>query len=90
MSSLSAEETGTFYNGPGFSGYFELRDLIAERESDFARGLTEHLIGYALGRSFGFTDKDLANKITKSAKAKNSSVNKFIQALVHSEPFHQK
>jgi hypothetical protein len=67
-----------------------MRDLIAAREKDFARGFTEHLVEYALGRPFGFTDEDLAIEITSKAKAKNYSVNEFIQALVHSKPFHRK
>jgi len=67
-----------------------MRDLIAAREKDFARGFTEHLIEYALGRPFGFTDEDLALEINSKAKARNYSVNEFIQALVHSEPFHRK
>ena len=46
------DPAGKFHNGPEFANYFEMRDLIADREEDFARGLTEHLIGYGLGRPF--------------------------------------
>ena len=81
---------GAFHNGPEFADYFEMRDLIADREEDFARGFTEHLIEYALGRPFGFTDEDLANEIVTAAKAKDFRMNEFIQALVRSEPFHRK
>ena len=84
------DPSGAFYKGPKFSDYFELRDLIAEREDDFARGFTEHLIGYALGRPFGFTDDTLANEILDSAKQKTYSVSEFIHALVQSEAFHEK
>ena len=84
------DPSGAFHKGPKFASYHEMRDLIAAREKDFARGFTEHLIEYALGRPFGFTDEDLAIEITSKAKARNYSVNKFIQALVHSEPFHRK
>ena len=79
---------GAFYKGPEFADYFELRDLIAARKDDFARGFTEHLIEYALGRPFGFTDEDFALEIM--AKAQNYSVSEFIQALVQSKAFHQK
>ena len=48
------DPSGKFHKGPEFSGYFEMRDLIAQKENDFARGFTEHLIGYGLGRPFGF------------------------------------
>ncbi|MDB3941705.1 DUF1592 domain-containing protein [Verrucomicrobiales bacterium] len=79
-----------FHNGPKFNDYFELRDIIADREPDFARGFTEHLIGYGLGRSFGFTDEDLADEIVAAAKTDDYSVSEFVQALVASEPFGRK
>ena len=67
-----------------------MRDLIAEREDDFARGFTEHLIGNGLGRPFGFTDEDLANEIISAAKEKDYSVSAFVHALVQSKAFISK
>ncbi|MEO1825567.1 MAG: DUF1585 domain-containing protein, partial [Roseibacillus sp.] len=68
----------------------DLRDRIAEREEDFARGFTEALIAYALGRPFGFTDEDLASQIITDAKAKQYNVSEFIQSLVLSQTFRNK
>ncbi len=79
-----------FHNGPKFKDYFELRDIIAGREPDFARGFTEHLIGYGLGRPFGFTDEDLADEIVEAAAAEDYTVSAFVQALVMSEAFGRK
>ena len=79
-----------FHNGPAFKDYFELRDLIAARESDFARGFTEHLIAYGLGRPFGFTDIDLAEEIVATASSKQVAVSEFIHALVQSDAFRTK
>ena len=84
------DTSGKFHNGPAFADFDELRDLIADREEDFARGFTEHLIEYALGRTFGFTDEDLANEIVTSAKRKEFSVSVFIHALVQSKAFQTK
>jgi len=84
------DASGAFHKGPAFSDYFELRDVIAEREEDFARGLTEHLIEYALGRPFGFTDQELANEIVGAAKSKEFAVSEFIHALVQSNVFKTK
>ena len=67
-----------------------MRDLIAQKENDFARGFTEHLIGYGLGRPFGFTDEDLANEILSVAKKQNHSVVAFVHALVQSKAFATK
>ena len=84
------DPSGAFHNGPEFADYFEMRDLISDREPDFARGFTEHLIGYALGRPFGFTDEDLADEIVAAAKEEDYSVSEIVQALVASEAFGRK
>ena len=84
------DTSGAFHNGPTFANYFELRNRIAEREPDFARGFTEALISYALGRPFGFTDEDLAKQILTDAKAKQHSISEFIQSLVLSQTFRKK
>ena len=84
------DPSGGFHNGPAFANYFELRDRIAEREPDFARGFTEALIDYSLGRPFGFTDEDLANEILSATKAKQYSVSEFIHSLVLSQTFRKK
>jgi hypothetical protein len=82
--------SGALYKGPSFVDYFEMRELIAKREADFARGFTEHLIEYALRRPFGFTDQDLVNEILTAAKLEDFEVSTFIQALVSSDQFQKK
>ena len=76
--------------GSGFEDYYELRDLIAEREEDFDLGFTEHLMEYALGRPFGFTDEELANEIVRAAQSKEISVSEFVHDLVQSNAFKTK
>ena len=87
---MKIDSSGAFHNGPTFANYFELRDQIAKREPDFARGFTEALISYSLGRPFGFTDEDLANEILSAAKSKQYSVSEFIHTLVLSQTFRKK
>ena len=85
------DASGAFYNGPAFGDLFELQELIASRhEEDFARGFTEALIEYGLGRPFGFTDVDLANEILAAAKDKQYTASEFIHTLVQSKPFQKK
>jgi hypothetical protein len=55
-----------------------------------ARGFTEALIAYALGRPFGFTDHDLAENIVASAKDKQFAIREFLHAVVQSEAFRTK
>jgi len=84
------DASGAFHNGPAFADYFELRDRISEHEQDFARGFTEALIEYGLGRPFGFTDEELAKEILNAAQDKQYAISEFIHALVQSEAFQQK
>lgn len=84
------DPAGAFHNGPAFKDYFELRDLVAARSDDFARGFTEALIEYGLGRPYGFTDDALASDIVARAKEEDYAVRGFIQALVSSEAFGKK
>jgi hypothetical protein len=79
-----------FHNGPSFTGFFELRDIIASKSEAFAGGFTEALIEYALGRPFGFTDEELASTIMNMARKKDFAMREFVQALVASEAFHSK
>ena len=84
------DPSGAFHMGPAFADYFAMRELIAEREEDFAEGFTEHLVAYALGRPVGFTDQDLVSQILAAAKSEEFKVNAFILALVNTAQFQQK
>ncbi|MEN9020153.1 MAG: DUF1585 domain-containing protein, partial [Verrucomicrobiales bacterium] len=84
------DASGAFHNGPEFADYGEMRNLIAAHEEDFARGFTEHLIAYALGRPYGFTDEPLANQIMASAEENEFAVSEFLHALVQNEAFKSK
>jgi mono/diheme cytochrome c family protein len=84
------DPAGAFHKGPAFKDYFELRDLVAARGDDFARGFTEALIEYGLGRPYGFTDDALASDIVARAKEEDFAIRAFIQALVASGTFGKK
>ncbi len=81
---------GAFHKGPAFKDYYEMRDIIASQPERFARGFTEALIEYALGRPFGFSDEEFANEIVKRAAQKNFAISEFIFAVVAAKPFHSK
>jgi hypothetical protein len=76
------DPAGAFHNGPAFADYFELRDRVAAEGDAFARGFTEALIEYALGRPFGFTDEAFAQDVVERAKARNYEIREFVSALV--------
>lgn len=81
---------GAFYKGAAFKDYFELRSIIASQPGRFARGFTEALIEYGLGRPFGFSDEDLASAIVQHAAKEQFSLPEFLYALVESAAFQLK
>lgn len=84
---FKVDPSGKFPGGPKFSNFLELRDEIAKHEDSFARGFTEALIEYGLGRPYGFTDQDLADEILKSTKKSDYDIGASIHALIQSKPF---
>ncbi|MBU6301864.1 MAG: DUF1592 domain-containing protein [Verrucomicrobia bacterium] len=84
------DSSGQLHQGPAFQDYFQLRDLIATKSEDFARGFAEALIEYALGRPYGFTDAALADGIVQQAKAEEFALQAFFIALTTSPEFRRK
>ncbi len=82
--------SGVLHNGPAFSDYFQLRDIIASQPEAFARCFAEALIEYALGRPYGFTDSALAEEMVTRARARDFELREFIVALVKSPAFGRK
>ena len=81
---------GELPGGKSFSDYHGLRDAVAEYPDEFARGFTETLIEYGLGRAYGFTDQDLADEILNQAKSSEYEISEFVHALVQSKQFRSK
>ena len=84
------EASAALHKGPAFKNYFELRDLIASKPDAFARGFSQTLIEYALGRSIGFRDEPLITEMLAAAKKEKLGVRGFIHALIASKEFHTK
>ena len=87
---IPIDPSGTMPDGAAFSGFFELRDRIAEREDAFARGFTENLIEYALGRPYSFVDYNMADDIMARAKKKDYAMSEFLLGVVQSDRFKLK
>lgn len=84
------EAAGQMHRGPVFQDYFELRDIIASRADNFAKGFSEALIEYALGRPAGFRDEPLIDDMLAAAKKEDLGMRAFVHALVASGEFHTK
>jgi hypothetical protein len=84
------EAGAALHKGPAFENYFELRDLIAAKSDAFARGFSQTLLEYALGRPAGFRDEPLISEMLTRAKKDKLGLRSFIHALVASREFHTK
>ena len=85
--SFPIDASGTMPDGTAFGDFFEMRDRIAENSEAFARGFTENLIEYALGRPYGFTDRAMADRIMKLAGQEDYAVDEFIHGVIQSKRF---
>ena len=81
------DPSGRLPAGPEFTGFYGLRDAVAQHEEDFVRGLIEHLIEYALGRPSSFSDSELIESVLKKSKSKGMTLRAVIHALVESREF---
>ena len=68
------EAAATLHKGPAFTDYQGLRDIIASKSDAFARGFSEALIEYALGRPLGFRDGPLVDDMLQQAGKKDLSL----------------
>lgn len=70
------------------NGVRELKEyLVKHRRNDFARGLTERILAYALSRDIDYHDEDLVDQLVDRFEANNYSVPTLIRDIVQSEPF---
>jgi hypothetical protein len=84
------ESTAQLHKGPAFKDYFELRDIIASTSDNFAKGFSEALTEYALGRPVGFRDEPLIAEMLAAAKKEKIGARAFVRALVESKEFRTK
>jgi hypothetical protein len=78
---------GTLPSGRSFAGPGELKQILLERKTDFARVLTGRMLSYALGR--GLLDSDLATveRIVARLEANDYRIHELILGIVESVPY---
>jgi hypothetical protein len=84
------DPSGRLPDGTAFQDFFQLRDAVSKREEAFARALIEHLIPYALGRPFGFSDEPLVTDLLAQTKPQQHSLRAIVHALVQTAAFQSK
>ena len=87
---LAIDRVSTLPDGATFDGIRDLKEyLVNHRQHDFAKGLTERILAYALSRDIDFHDEDLVNQLCDSFEKNNYSVPLLIREIVQSKQFQR-
>jgi hypothetical protein len=84
---LAIDSAGKLSNGKGFSSPAELKGLLAQKESDLARNLTERLMAYALGRQLGGYDEIVIDRILTNVAKEGYRTRSIISEVITSYLF---
>ena len=87
---VAIDRVSTIPGGEKVDGIAELKEyLVAHRKRDFAKGLTERILAYALSRDIDYHDEDLVNHLVERFEQNNYSVPLLVREIVISEQFHR-
>jgi hypothetical protein len=84
------DSSGTLPDGKSFNGPAELKSILKADRGAFARGLTEKLLTYALGRGLERYDKRTVDEITTKLAANDYRISVLILEIVKSMPFQMR
>jgi mono/diheme cytochrome c family protein len=82
--------SGTLPNGRAFSGPMELKAILKDRLPAFARGLSEKMLTYAIGRGIEGYDRLVVRSLVDGMAADDYRFQALIQGIVASVPFQQR
>jgi hypothetical protein len=84
------EAESTLPDRTTIDGIAKLKEyLVIHRKHDFAKGLTERILAYALSRDIDYHDEDLVNHLCDTFEQNNYSVPILIREIVRSEQFRR-
>ena len=84
---LAIDSAGKLPNGRDFSSPAELKRLLAKRESELARNLTERFMAYALGRPLGGYDQVVIDRILENVAKEGYGTRSIISEVITSYLF---
>lgn len=85
---LPVDATGQLPDGQPFADIRDFRKLLLQNKNAIAKGLTEKLATYALGRRIGFSDRPAIQKIVNQSASQDYGLRTLIHEIVSSELFH--
>ncbi len=84
---LKIDTAGVLPDGTTFEGITGLKQILKERQEEFARCLTEKMLTYALGRGLAYYDRPTVEKIVTQLKLNNYKFPVLIKEIAKSDPF---
>jgi hypothetical protein len=84
---VAIDSSGKLPSGKAFSTPAELMGLLARREADLARNLTERLMAYALGRQLEGYDQIVVDRLLAKAAKDGFRVRSIISEVITSYLF---
>ncbi len=87
---LPVDCSGHTPDGADFAGIQQLRQMLAKRPEELARGVTRHLLTYATGEPATYLEQRTIDAVVKSAAADDYGLRSLVHGLVQSELFRSK
>ncbi|MBT5710673.1 DUF1592 domain-containing protein [Candidatus Poribacteria bacterium] len=84
------DPAGEFADGTRFRGAQDLKRIIAQRRTPFARCLTEKMLTYALGRGTESYDRPVVERIVGTLEANEYRFSTLVAEIVKSDPFRKR
>jgi mono/diheme cytochrome c family protein len=87
---LPIDASGVLPDGTKFQGPDEFRKVLMARRDDFARGFTEKLLTYAIGRPTAYYDMPALRTIMRDAAPGDYRWSSLVLGIVKSRPFQMR
>lgn len=81
------EASGQLPSGEAFANLAALKLLLLQRENQFARGLAEKMLTYALGRELEITDRPSVDTIVSELRRRGNGLRDLVVLVVLSKAF---
>lgn len=83
------DPTGQTATGEEFADIREFKKILLKDKDQIARGLTEKLLTYGLGRSLGFSDRQTVARIVSQIRTQRYGFRSLIHEITQSETFRK-
>lgn len=84
---LPVDATGTTEDGTAFENIRDYKQTLASHQRHIARGLTDKLMTYAIGRRMLFSDRKEIDRVVNTLSSSNYAFRTLIHEIVQSELF---